>query len=203
MYWILIALVLVTAGCTSTNARRMDADKTTDLSGMWNDSDARMVANEMIGDCLNGRWIDDFMKSQGHSPVVIVGTIKNKTSEHISSDVFIDTVQRALTNSGKVVFVASKDERMEIRDERADQQMGNTEAATISPKGHETGADFMLQGNINQIEDEVESQTLMVAKRRSTNFFQVTLELVDLKTNQKRWIGQKQIKKSIERSKIF
>ncbi len=203
MYWLLIALVLVSAGCSSTNARRMDAATVTDLSGMWNDSDAKMVANEMISDCLSGRWIDDFMKADGHSPVVIVGTIKNKTSEHISPDVFVDSMARALTNSGKVVFVAAKSERGEIRDERTDQQAGNTESSTITEKGHETGADFMLQGSINQIEDETESQTLMVGKRRSTNFFQVTLELVDMKTNQKRWIGQKQIKKSIERSKIF
>lgn len=203
MYWLIIAVIFLGAGCSSTNATRMEAAKVTDLSGMWNDSDARMVADEMIKDCLQGRWIDEFEKSQGKSPVVIVGTVKNKTSEHISPDVFVSSMERALTNSGKVVFVASKEARNEVRDERADQLTGNTEPQTVSVKGHETGADFMLQGIINQIEDETESQTLMVSKRRSTNFFQVTLELVDMKTNQKRWIGQKQVKKSIERSKIF
>lgn len=203
MYWLVIALLIITTGCSSTTAKRIDANTPTDLAGMWNDTDARLVAEEMIKDCLAGRWVDDFGKASGRSPVVIVGTIKNKTSEHINPEVFTDSLEKALLNSGKINFVANKEYRREIREERADQLTGNTEPSTISEKGHETGADFMLQGNVNQIEEEVESQTLMVGKRKSTNFFQVTLELVDLKTNQKRWIGQKQIKKSVERSKVF
>lgn len=203
MKWMSVALMLILVGCSSVSTQRMDANKITDLSGGWNDSDARLVADEMIADCLSGRWVDDFGKAKGRSPVVIVGTIKNKTSEHINPEVFTDRLAKALINSGKVEFVANKFDREEIRDERLDQQEGNTEAATISEKGHETGADFMLQGNIQQIEDEVETQGIVSRRLKSTNFFQVTLELVDMKTNQKRWIGQKQIKKSIERSKVF
>ena len=108
-----------------------------------------------------------------------------------------------MLNAGKVQFVADKEERAEVREERQDQQAGNTEPSTITPKGHETGADFMLQGSINGIKESTESQTLMVGKKKSTSFFQVTLELIDLKTNQKRWIAQKEIKKSIERGKVF
>ncbi len=203
MYYLMICLVLIASGCSSISAKRIDANKNTDLSGTWNDTDARLVAKAMIEDCLAARWVDDFGKAKGRSPVVIIGTVKNKTNEHISTDVFVDTWQKALLDSGKVEFVASNSARQEIRDERLDQQQGNTEPGTISEKGHETGADFMLQGSVNQIEEEAETQTLMVGKRRSTNFFQVTVELVDLKTNQKRWMAQQQIKKSIQRSKIF
>ena len=188
-----ILFLAVTAGC-ATQVTRIEPNKVTDLSGGWNDTDARLVAEEMIKDCLAGRWVDEFNRANGRAPVVIVGAVKNRTFEHINPAVFIADMERALTDSGKVTFVASRDDREEVRSERADQQAGNTKAATISPKGLETGADFMVQGNIESIKDEV--------KGKYAVFTQVTLELVDLKTNQKRWIGQKETKKIVEHPQL-
>jgi uncharacterized protein (TIGR02722 family) len=153
-----------------------------------------MVANEMIAACLSGVWVNEFNKSSGRTPTVIVGTIKNNTYEHINPDLFVAELQKALINSGKVNFVANKEERIDVRDERADQAAGNTEPSTISAKGHETGADFMLKGSINAVADAVKGKHLM--------FYQANLELIDMKTNQKRWIGQKEIKKLVERSSV-
>ena len=202
--WLLVGAFILTSGCSSSRVERVSPDKVTDLSGTWNDSDARMVAEEMVKECLNGKWLPEFNQANSNkAPVVIIGDIKNKTYEHISPDVFINSLQKALLDSGRVQFVANKEERAEVREERQDQQVGNTEPSTIIPVGHETGADFMLQGNINAIKESVEDQRLMVGKKKSTSFFQVTLELIDLKTNQKRWIAQKEIKKSIERRKVF
>lgn len=186
---VMVAVVALT-GC-GTKVIRTDARAVTDYSGGWNDTDARMVAEEMIADCLTGRWINDFNKMYGRTPQVILGTVKNKTYEHISPEVFIQSMERTLTNSGKVLFVADKTERQEIRDERQDQALGNTEPTTISHPGHEIGADFMLQGTINAIEDAVPGKKSM--------FYQANLQLIDLKTNQKIWMGQKEIKKIVLR----
>ena len=186
----IIFLVCVTAGC-ATKVIRMEPGKVTDFSGSWNDTDARLVAEEMIKDCLSRNWINDFNKSSGKIPTVIVGSVRNNTFEHISSNVFIEDLERELMNSGKVQFVVAKDARVEVRQERVDQQAGNTEHSTISEKGHEIGADFMLQGNIASIKDQV--------KGKYAVFYQVTLELVDMKTNQKKWISQKEIKKLVVR----
>ena len=57
--WILLSIfaVFVTcvlAGCASTpRVDRLDVESTVDISGRWNDSDSRMVAEEMIQDCLD------------------------------------------------------------------------------------------------------------------------------------------------------
>lgn len=198
-----VIMLVLLAGCSSVSTKRIDPSTPTDLVGSWNDTDARLVAEEMINDCLSGSWINNFNMGNQRPPVVIVGSIKNKTFQHIDSDIFVDTLSKELLNSGKVQFVADKQARQEIREERDDQQLGNTNPATISPKGMETGADFMLQGSINAIDETADTTTLMIEKRQSTKFFQVTLELVDLKTNQKTWIGQKQIKKSVTKQKIF
>jgi CRISPR/Cas system-associated protein Cas7 (RAMP superfamily) len=59
--------------------------------------------------------------------------------------------------------------------------------------GKETGADFIVLGSINSVKDEVSGRYVIL--------YQVNLELVDIETNQKVWIGQKNIKKSVKRSK--
>jgi hypothetical protein len=47
----LAGLMLAAIGC-GKQVRRIDPDSTTDLSGKWNDTDSRLVAEEMISDCL-------------------------------------------------------------------------------------------------------------------------------------------------------
>ena len=194
VFFLMICAVFVFSGCGGTKVTRTDVKTVTDFSGGWNDTDVRLVAEEMIQDCMAGKWIDDFNRANGRAPAVIIGSVKNQTFEHISSEIFTNDLEIALVNSGKAAFIADKSFREEIRDERADQQLGNTEPSTISARGHETGADFMLQGSIHSIKDAV--------KGKQSVFYQVKLELVDMKTNQKRWIGQKEIKKIVERPSV-
>lgn len=190
----LVACGLV-AGCGSTpKVTRIDVDQVVDLSGYWNDSDARLVAQEMIADVLARAWRDDFIKSSGRNPVVIMGHISNRTSEHINTMVFTKSLEKELLNSGKVSFVASPEERKQTRDEREDQKSGQTDPATMAAWGKEHGADYMLIGSLNAANDEVKGKKVM--------FYQVNLELVDLSTNVKVWIGQKEVKKTVERRKL-
>ena len=180
-------------GCSSApKVTRTNVEKTIDLSGRWNDTDSRLVAEEMIKDCLSRSWINKFNQKSGKDPVVIVGTVVNRSSEHINSQVFIAELEKNLLNSGKVVFVTDRQQRLEVRDERNDQQQsGETDPSTIKPKGKETGADFMVQGSINSIKDEIKGKYAIL--------YQANLELIDLSNNQKVWIGQKEIKKLVER----
>jgi len=181
------------SGCASQpKVTRTEVKKTIDLSGRWNDTDSRLVAEEMIKDCLDRSWFNTFYQKNNRQPVVIVGTVMNRSSEHINSQLFIENLEKDLLNSGKVIFVTSHQERQEIRDERSDQHAGETEPSTVKPKGKETGADFMLQGSVNSVTDEIKGKYAVL--------YQVNLELINLTNNQKVWIGQKDIKKVVERS---
>ncbi len=181
---------LAMSGC-STQVIRKDVAEITDLSGHWNDTDARLVAEEMVRDCVAGLWVGNFNKEKGRDPVVIVGTVVNRSHEHINADVFVQDLEMSLVNAGKVKFVASKTERGELREERADQQL-NAAVPTRAQMISETGADFMLQGTINSVKDETKGQYAIM--------FQSNLELINLTTNEKVWIGQKKIKKLVKRS---
>lgn len=184
-------LVVGVVGCSSTpKVTRINVDEVVDLSGYWNDSDAQMVAEEMVSDVLARPWRDGFMMSDGRNPVVIVGDIYNRTTEHINTQVFTKSLERELLNSGKVGFVASSEERLQLRAEREDQKAGNTDTATMAAWGREHGADYMLIGSLNATNDEIKGKKVM--------FYQVNLELLDLSTNQKVWIGEKKIKKTVQ-----
>lgn len=190
-FLILAALVLV-AAC-STSVKRIDPQETTDLSGAWNDSDSRLVAEEMISDALSRPWIQNYRQQHNESPAVIVGTVRNLSHEHINTNTFVADMERALINSGSVDFVASKTEREEIRDERIDQDL-NASEATRNAAGQELGADFMLQGQINTIVD--------VEGKKQVRYYQVDLTLISLADNRKVWLGQKKIKKFIKNASV-
>jgi hypothetical protein len=190
---IIVVLSFSIAGC-ATKVKRVNVGDKVDLSGLWNDYDAQLVSKETIQDCLKAPWVETFQREKGKAPVVIVGSVANRSHEHINAQVFTKSLERELLNSGKVKFVASSDERKQMRDERQDQDQGFTDPATMAAKAKETGADYMLIGSINTVKDEAKNQYAIL--------YQVNLELIDLATNQKVWIGQKEIKKVVKNPKV-
>lgn len=192
MFPVLLVAVLL-AGCASVNVDRMDVDETVDLSGRWNDTDSRLVSDEMVSDVLSRPWIGRFRAATGKDPVVIVGSVRNRSDEHINTRTFVKDLERALINSDEVAFVAGSGEREEIRDERKDQAAHASEA-TAKEEGEEIGADFILQGGINTISDRVEG--------KEVKYYQVNLELIEIQSHRKVWIGEKKIKKLITRSRF-
>ncbi len=185
-----MAFALTFAACATTpKVTRTETDEQIDLSGNWNDTDSRLVAQEMITDCLARPWLTDFTNDKKEKPRVIVGTVLNKSIEHINTETFVNDLQRELTNSGRVKFVASKDQRDEVREERMDQAK-NASMKTAKSMGQEYGADFMVKGQINTIMD--------AAGKQEVKYYQVELELIDMTSNEKSWIGQKKIKKLVK-----
>jgi len=188
------AVVLGFTSCASApKISREAASEQIDLSGDWNDTDSQLVSAEMVKDSLARPWVDEYVAKKGSKPKVIVGTVLNKSHEHINTETFVKDLERELTNSGRVKFVASREQRDEIRFERSDQAR-NASVQTAKSAGQEAGADFMLKGQINTIMDEAGKKTL--------KYYQVELELLDMANNEKVWIGQKKIKKLVERDKL-
>ena len=190
-----LAGTMLLGGCASeTKVTRVDTEVVTDLSGRWNDTDSRMVAETMVKEALGSPWLENYTRNKNKQPVVVVGTIMNRSHEHIDVQTFVTDLSRELTNSQKVTFVAGKGEREEIREERREQAVHALEDTQKAP-GKEIGADYMLKGNISTILDE--SQGVKAV------FYQVDLELIDLQNNVKSWFGQKKIKKVIERKRLL
>ncbi len=192
---VLSLVMLALSGCGGeTRVTRVDAGVVTDLSGRWNDTDSRMVAEAMVKEALENPWLNNFSQSKNRQPVVVVGTVLNNSHEHINVQTFVTDLERELTNSQKVTFVAGKSEREEVRTERKEQAMYAREDTQKSP-GKEIGADYMMKGTIATILDEADGTKAM--------FYQVDLQMVDLENNAKVWFGQKKIKKVIEKKRTI
>jgi penicillin-binding protein activator len=191
---IIVALFsLFVFGCSSSRqVSRVNADSVTDVSGDWNDTDSRLVSETMIKDLTAAGWVDSFRQDEGKKPTVIVGRITNRTYEHIDVTTFVKDLERSLLNDGVVNFVASSGEREQIRDERKDQAREASEETQKAP-GQESGADFMLIGNISSIVDKEGGEAV--------KYYQINMELVNIETNQKVWIGEKKIKKIVSQDK--
>lgn len=187
-----LLIVLVLAGC-ATQVERIGTEEVRDLSGRWNDTDSRLVSEEIIGDVLDHPWLRQFTREQQRKPVVIVGEVLNLSHEHINVNTFVDDIERALINSGKVTAVASSQERGEIREERKDQDL-NAREDTRKAMGQEVGADYMLKGTINSIMD--------TEGKRQVRFYQIDLTLISLADNTKVWVGQKKIKKFVKKASL-
>ena len=186
-----VAALALLVACGGRTVTRTDTDTTTDLSGRWNDTDARMVADSMVAQCLDGNWLLQHGRSdeRGEKPVVVVGSVINRSSEHISTDVFMNEIERALLESGLVRISAGRGEDPEVRAERYDQQRFAS-PATAAEFGQEVGADYVMMGSVDSITDE-EGETRAV-------YYQVSLELIDVESALKEWMGSLEIKKIIE-----
>lgn len=192
---LVVLVLLLPAGCAQeTKITRVDSGVVTDLSGRWNDTDSRIVAESMVKEALEYPWLNTFSGSKHRQPVVVVGTILNNSHEHIDVNTFVSDLERELTNSQKVTFVAGKGDREELRTERKEQAMYAREDTQKAP-GKEIGADYMMKGTIATILDEADGTKAM--------FYQIDLQMVDLESNAKVWFGQKKIKKVIEKKRTI
>ena len=190
----LAAAALAVSACGIKRVSRVDPNSVTDLSGGWNDTDSRLVANELIGQSLSANWTRDWAAANaGQSPTIIVGEFRNRTMEHIAVGTFVRDLERAYITSGAVRVVASAAERSEVRGERVDQQT-NASAETRARMAREQGARYMLQGDVQAIEDSEGREKIV--------FYQIDATMIDLETNAKVWVGQHKIKKYIQRRRL-
>ena len=183
--------LLVTSCGSSIEVKRGTAEKQTELTGKWNSNDSRLVSKKMINSMLNSHWLSKHLKKHRKEPTVIVGKFRNLSHEIINVATFIADIERIMINSGEVDFVASEDERGQVRSERMDQEF-HANRKTRKAMGKEIGADYMLTGTLNSFVEKVEGTKNIQ--------YQIDLTLISLKNNRKVWVGSQKHAKTIERS---
>jgi penicillin-binding protein activator len=190
---ILVLMLVALVSCTSAiNVDRIGADTDIDLSGNWNDTDIRIVAEALVGDSLKASWIEQFRIRNGRDPVVIIGRILNRSSEHIDTSILSKRFELAFINTGRVQLVADVDFRETVREEREEQQYFASEESAKA-LGKEIGADFLLQGAVRTNIDQVSGTAVRT--------YYVSAELIDIETSRKVWVGEETVRKLIKQSK--
>ena len=185
----LASMASIISSCASRTVSRVDPAEQIDLSGRWNDTDSKQVAEEMIRDVMSKPWLERFTAKNQKPPVVIVGVVVNRSHEHIEAETYIKDMEREFINSGRVRVVENDFFREKLREEK-EQQQTNASVDTQSRIANELGADFMLFGTINSTVDQY--------KKEKVVSYKVNMEMVRLETTEKVWLGDKEIKKYIK-----
>lgn len=181
--------VMASCGPTYRDVRRVPPETVVDVDYRFDDEDARQVWQGMVNDATFRGWSDRWIQEHGgRRPIIIIGRIRNNTQDYINTNLFTRNFEREMLNSGKVRVVSARDDRGELRDERLQGQEWNS-PETRKVMKNELGADLMLLGDINDVQER------SLSGRTVVKYYQVNLDLTDIETNEKVWIGSVDVKK--------
>lgn len=166
-----------------------DVNKENLLNDQWSETDMQIIVKSMVESLVQHPAVSNAKKL----PIVIVTNLQNKTPEHIDTQSIMDMVRVELTNSGKVAFI-DKEARGDISNEYDYQNNGSVSAETKKTPGGQIGADFIINGRLDAIVQEV-------GKDKSV-FYKLTLNLTNLKTSLITWTNHKQIRKTFKKKSI-
>jgi len=184
-----ITMAAVSCGPTRREVERVDPETKVDLDYRFNDTDARQVWQGMVNDATFRGWMGRWQQENGgNRPIMIVGPIKNNTQDYINMNLFTRNFEREMLNTGNVRVVSMRDQRGDLRDERLQGQEWNSPETRKLMK-NELGADLMLMGDVNDVVER------SLDNRQVSKYYQVNLELTNIETNEKVWIGSVEIKK--------
>lgn len=165
-----------------------NVESTNLLNDQWSETDMQVAVKDLVGSAINHPSIAQAKRP----PVVMVTKLQNKTSEHIDTQSITDMVSTELMRGGKVSFV-DKAAREDMAEEYQYQEE-NASRETKKAKGGQTGADFILNGRLDSIVQEV--------GKDKTVYYKISLNMTNLKTGLIVWSDYKQIRKIFKKKRI-
>lgn len=166
-----------------------DVQKENLLNDSWSETDMQKAVADLVSSAVQ----HPTLKSAKGLPIVMVTGLQNKTSEHIDTQNIMDMVRVELMNTGKVGFI-DKEARQDIADEYNYQNSGMVADESKKGPGGQTGADFIMNGRLDSIVQEV--------GKDKTVYYKLTLNMTNLKTGVISWSNYKQIRKTFRKKSI-
>jgi penicillin-binding protein activator len=166
-----------------------DPEKENLLNDQWSETDMQKAVKDMVSSMM----VHPTIANAKSPPVVMVTNLQNKTSEHIDTQNIMDMVRVELMKSGRVTFI-DKEARGDIADEYNYQNSGMTSEETKKGPGGQTGADYIINGRLDSIVQEV--------GKDKTVYYKLTLNLTNLKSSVINWSDHKQIRKTFRKKSV-
>lgn len=166
-----------------------DVEAENNLNDQWSETDMQKVVRDLVGSMIQAPSISNAKRP----PIVMVTKLQNKTDEHIDTQSVMDMVRVELQRGGRVSFV-DKEAREDVAEEYNYQNSGMVSEETKKGPGGQIGADFIVNGRLDSIVQEV--------GKEKTVYYKVTLNLTNLKTNLVVWSDYKQIRKKFRKRSI-
>ncbi len=188
-----VAALALGTGCAGsrqfTRGTYEDPNEIEMLSDQFNENDLQLIAKKMVNSLAGSQA---FAQIQGR-PLIVIGKMKNSTSEHIDMKSLADKILVQLTNTGKFAFL-DKGAREEIAEEYEYQGSGYVDPSKAKGKGQQASADYMLTGEISSIIQQVGNDKLV--------YYKMTTKLHNLRSAIIEWTDEKEIRKKFEKKGV-
>ena len=159
------------------------------LNDQWSETDMQNAAKELVASLAN----HPALANAKTPPVLMVTNLQNKTSEHIDTQSIMDMIRVELMQTGRVTFI-DKEARGDIASEYEYQNSGMVSEETKKGPGGQIGSDFILNGRMDSIVQEV--------GKDKTVYYKLTLNLTNVKTSVIVWTNHKQIRKTFKKKAV-
>ena len=166
-----------------------DVERKNLLNDQWSETDMQNAVKDLVASMMVHPTVDKAKTP----PIVMVTNLQNKTSEHIDTQSILDMIRVELMKSGKVTFI-DKEARQDVADEYNYQNSGMTSNESKKGPGGQTGADYIINGRLDSIVQEV--------GKEKTVYYKLTLNLTNLKTTVISWSDHKQIRKTFKKKSV-
>lgn len=166
-----------------------DPERENLMNDQWSETDMQKTVQSLVASLVAHPAI----AAAKTPPVLMVTSLQNKTSEHIDTQSIMSMVKVELMRTGKAVFV-DKEARQDVADEYNYQSSGMMDSSTQKGPGGQIGADFIVNGFIDSIVQEV--------GKDKTVYYKITLNMTNLKTNLINWTDHKQIRKGYRKRSV-
>jgi uncharacterized protein (TIGR02722 family) len=188
--WLLAAVTAIGCACSGprafTRGQYEDPNVIEMLSDQFNENDLQLIAKKMV-DSLAGSGA--FTQIQGR-PLVVVGKMSNRTSEHIDMVSLADKLQVQLQKTGRFAFT-DKGARQEIAEEYEYQDSGYVRPDKAKRRGQQESVDYLMTGEISSIVQEVGADKLV--------YYKMTAKLHNLRSGITEWADEKELRKKFEK----
>lgn len=182
----LFCLLLV--GCAGPTVRYGDPTAVQALTADFSSTDLQTISEKLIGDMLSSPVIVETTKLR--RPVLVVGSVKNRTTRWIDVKAITDTMTAKLINSGKFRYVDRNTDREVIAELKEQNDGGLTDASKAKQFNRQEAAEYIMTGDFIEISQD--------AKGKRDVFYKFTLSLRNLETGIVEWKGEHQIRKLVE-----
>ncbi|MSS73661.1 MAG: penicillin-binding protein activator LpoB [Candidatus Latescibacteria bacterium] len=159
------------------------------LDDRFSENDLQLIAKTMV----NSLSAAPRIAGSAAPPAVLVGKMRNRTTEHIDMESLADKIRTALVQSGKFRFVDGVN-RTDIAEEYEYQQSGYVDPRQAKGPGSQTGADYLLTGTLTSNLQEVGKDKLV--------YYKATFQLTGLSSSEILWSEEKEIRKAYKKRSI-
>jgi uncharacterized protein (TIGR02722 family) len=189
---LIFGMTLMLQGCgpkAFTKGGYDDPNKVILLDDKFNENDMQLISNQLVDSLSHFGKIENASRP----PVVMVGRVRNRTSEHIDVKSLTDKIRTALIKSGKFRF-SDKEARDEIAEEYEYEGGKLTDKKSSKAAGKQTGIDYLITGDVASNVQEVGNDKIV--------YYKVTLNLNNLETNIIEWSDDKEVRKRYRKQNI-